>query len=78
MLTARRGERLNDLTNNRPTDSGAALVVTGDVTKKTDFDNLVKKTLAEFGTVDVLINNSGLMPLSYIKKLKTDEWEKNG
>src|SRR6056297_64888 len=76
VLTARRGERLNDLTNNTPTDSGAALVVTGDVTKKTDFDNLVKKTLTEFGTVDVLINNAGLMPLSYIKKLKSDEWEK--
>ncbi len=76
VLTARREERLNDLANSIKSDSGTALVVTGDVTKKSDFDNLVKKTLREFGTIDVLINNAGLMPLSYIKKLKTDEWEK--
>jgi NADP-dependent 3-hydroxy acid dehydrogenase YdfG len=76
VLTARRKERLNDLAEDIKKNNGTALVVTGDVTQKEDFEHLVKKTLAEFGTIDVLINNAGLMPLSYIKKLKTDEWEK--
>ena len=76
VLTARREERLNDLAQDIQNNNGTALVVTGDVTQKTDFENLVTKTLAEFGTIDVLINNAGLMPLSYIKKLKTEEWEK--
>lgn len=76
VLTARREERLNELKEKIVHNDGTALVVTGDVTKKEDFENLVKMTLKEFGTIDALINNAGLMPLSYIKKLKTDEWEK--
>jgi len=76
VLTARREDRLNDLKNKIIGKGGDALVVTGDVTKKTDWENIVKGTKNEFGTIDALINNAGLMPLSYIKKLKTDEWEK--
>jgi NADP-dependent 3-hydroxy acid dehydrogenase YdfG len=76
VLTARREERLKDLANSIENDNGTALVVTGDVTIKEDFEHLVKKTLSEFGTIDALINNAGLMPLSFIQKLKTDEWEK--
>lgn len=76
VLTARREERLTKLKENILNNDGTALVVTGDVTQKEDFENLVKQTLKEFGTIDALINNAGLMPLSYIKKLKTDEWEK--
>ena len=29
-----------------------------------------------YGTVDVLINNAGLMPLSFIRSLKIDEWDR--
>ncbi|MFD0798403.1 SDR family oxidoreductase [Maribacter chungangensis] len=76
VLTARREERLNKLKEKILNNDGTALVVTGDVTKKKDFENLVKTTLTEFGTIDALINNAGLMPLSYVKKLKTDEWDK--
>ncbi|MFS4446515.1 SDR family oxidoreductase [Maribacter sp. 2307UL18-2] len=76
VLTARREERLNELKEKIQNNDGTALVVTGDVTEKEDFENLVKTTLKEFGTIDALINNAGLMPLSFVKKLKTDEWEK--
>jgi len=76
VLTARREDKLNELKGKIEKNGGTALVVTGDVTKKSDYENLVEKTLNEFKSIDVLINNAGLMPLSYIKKLKTDEWEK--
>jgi len=76
VLTARREERLKELAENINTNNGTALVVTGDVTRKEDFEKVINETLAAFGTIDVLINNAGLMPLSFIKKLKTDEWEK--
>jgi hypothetical protein len=76
VLTARRKERLKELKEELEKNGGEALVVTGDVTNKSDYENLVAETLAKFGRIDVLINNAGLMPLSYIKKLKTDEWEK--
>ncbi len=76
VLTARRKDKLMQLKDKISDKGGHALVVTGDVTKKSDWEQIVRKTLEEFDTIDVLINNAGLMPLSYIKKFKTDEWEK--
>ena len=76
VLSARSEDELNELRSEIENDGGKALVVTADVTKREDLDNVVSKTLSEYGTVDTLINNAGLMPLSYVKKLKTDEWEK--
>ncbi len=34
------------------------------------------ETKKEFNSIDGLINNAGLMPLSYVKNLHTDEWDK--
>ena len=31
---------------------------------------------AEFGRVDVLVNNAGVMPLSLMSDLKVDEWDR--
>ena len=74
VLTARRKERLEKLKEKIEDNGGKALVVTGDVTKKEDFEAIVAKTLDTFGTINTIINNAGLMPLSYVEKLKTDEW----
>jgi NADP-dependent 3-hydroxy acid dehydrogenase YdfG len=52
------------------------LVAITDVTKPADFEKAVSQALDKYGSIDVLINNAGLMPLSYIEKLKTDEWDK--
>ena len=76
VLTARREDRLNELKQKIEKAGGKALVVTADVTKKEDWNRVMQQTQETFGEVDVLVNNAGLMPLSYIKKLKTDEWEK--
>jgi len=31
--------------------------------------------MKKWGAVDILINNAGLMPLSFVKNLKIDEWD---
>ncbi|GAA3510826.1 SDR family oxidoreductase [Aquimarina addita] len=76
VLMARSEDKLVTLKNEIEKDGGKALVVAGDVTKKKDFENVVEKTVDTFGKVDGLVNNAGLMPLSFINKLKTDEWDK--
>ena len=76
VLMARSEDELNDLKTEIEKNGGEALVVTGDVTKMEDFENVVTKTKEKFGTVNGLINNAGLMPLSFVEKLKTDEWDK--
>jgi len=77
VLTARREERLEKLKSKiEELNAGKALVITGDVTNKDNFKSSVSRTMEEFGSIDGLINNAGLMPLSYIKNLHTDEWDK--
>lgn len=76
VLMARSEYKLNSLKHKIETNGGKALVASGDVTKKEDFDNVVNHAVKTYGKVDGLINNAGLMPLSYVEKLKTSEWDK--
>ncbi len=44
---------------------GSALAVPTDVTKLDQMQRLVQRAVDEFGRVDVLINNAGVMPLAF-------------
>ena len=46
-----------------------------DVTSKSDCDSFVGIVVKKWGRIDILINNAGLMPLSYFKNCKVKEWE---
>jgi NADP-dependent 3-hydroxy acid dehydrogenase YdfG len=46
-----------------------------DVTKKEDLNNLVNHGINSFGQIDSLVNNAGIMPLSFIEQGRTDEWD---
>jgi len=76
VLAARSEDKLNELKNKITKAGGNALVTKLDVTDKENFNSVVEKTKSQFGSVDILVNNAGLMPLSFVKKLKTDEWDK--
>lgn len=71
---ARSEDKLKELQKSITDNGGKAIVAAGDVTSKDDFDKGVATAVKEFGKVDGLINNAGLMPLSFVEKLKTDEW----
>jgi len=73
---ARRLDKLETLKKEITDDGGEIIICETDVTKKSDCDNLVKQAIDKYGTVDVLINNAGLMPLSFVKSLKIDEWDR--
>jgi 3-oxoacyl-[acyl-carrier protein] reductase len=42
---------------------GQAIAVQADVTNPADVENLFKKTLAVFGSIDVVVHSAGIMPL---------------
>ncbi len=44
---------------------GQARAVTADVTRKADLDAAVRTAVEAFGSVDVLVNNAGIMPLAF-------------
>ncbi|WP_059170475.1 SDR family oxidoreductase [Bacillus sp. FJAT-27445] len=56
----------------------AEYVVT-DVTKKEDMDNMAKFAIHTFGRIDVLVNNAGIMPLSFFSDHKKayKAWDKS-
>jgi NADP-dependent 3-hydroxy acid dehydrogenase YdfG len=75
MLGARREENLERIVSEIKDDGGEAAYRVTDVTDKDQVENLVAGAVDEFGRVDVLVNNAGLMPLSPLDALKVDEWE---
>ncbi|RUO72915.1 SDR family oxidoreductase [Idiomarina ramblicola] len=75
MLAARREDRLKELTESIKKEGGQAAYRVVDVTDKAAVQKLADDTKAEFGRIDVLINNAGLMPLAPLDALKVDEWD---
>ncbi len=73
---ARRTEKLEELKKTLENSSGRILTTSLDVTKKDECQRFADLALKEFGRIDVLINNAGLMPLSFVKNLKVDEWDR--
>lgn len=61
VLAARSGDKLADIAKDLQAKGGQEpLTVVTDVTKKEDCFNLIEKTLAKFGRIDILINNAGI------------------
>ena len=75
VIGARRTDRLEQLENEIKKNGGEVLSQKLDVTKKTDCDSIVEQAVKKWGKIDVLVNNAGIMPLSFVKNLKVDEWE---
>ncbi|MFC3212519.1 SDR family oxidoreductase [Planomicrobium okeanokoites] len=76
MLAARREERLVELKKEIEDAGGRAAYKVTDVTSAEEMKALAEATIEQFGQIDVLLNNAGLMPLSFMNKLKIDEWDR--
>ncbi|MBE9178994.1 SDR family oxidoreductase [Oculatella sp. LEGE 06141] len=76
MLAARREERLEKLASEIKSAGGTASYKTVDVTQHSQVEALAQSTLEQYGKIDVLINNAGIMPLSKLEQLKVEEWER--
>jgi NADP-dependent 3-hydroxy acid dehydrogenase YdfG len=76
VLAARRKERLDLLVDECIATGGKALAVKVDVTKREDVKAMVAAAVAQFGRIDVFINNAGLMAIAPITMTKVDEWER--
>jgi NADP-dependent 3-hydroxy acid dehydrogenase YdfG len=76
LVGARRTERLQRLVADIQAQGGVADYRPVDVTDSADVQAFVDFAHARFGRVDVIINNAGVMPLSPLKALKLDEWNR--
>ena len=71
------GERANQLKEYAENKGCNAVVIQGDLTKKSDAIALVEKTVQELGSLDILINNAGsLVARKLLNEIETDFWQK--
>ncbi|MBU2865535.1 SDR family NAD(P)-dependent oxidoreductase [Pacificibacter marinus] len=57
-------------------NGGKAFALKGDLTKAADVEALVAKTVADFGSVDVLVNNAGgLIARKTIAEMPLEHWQ---
>ncbi|WP_312551778.1 SDR family oxidoreductase [Massilia sp.] len=75
VLGARRQDRLEALAADIRGAGGKVEIVVTDVTRKQDVVALVQAALTNFGRLDVMINNAGLMAVAPLAELKVDEWD---
>lgn len=73
MAAARREDRLKDL---QKTAKGDVAYTVTDVADRASMGALARSTIDRFGRIDVLVNNAGIMPLSFFETRQVDNWER--
>ena len=75
VLGARGPERLAALADRIVRAGGKAAHAPTDVARRDDVSALVNLAREQYGKVDVLVNNAGVMPISPLDDLRVDDWE---
>ncbi|MBN1459738.1 MAG: 3-oxoacyl-[acyl-carrier-protein] reductase [Armatimonadetes bacterium] len=67
-------EELNAVADEIRAAGGTALAVPGDVTEAESVDAVVGKVMAEFGRLDVLVNNAGITRDGLLLRMTDEQW----
>ena len=74
-VAARRKEKLASVVATINAAGGQARAYPLDVADKKQMLAVVDAVITEFGRLDVLVNNAGLMPIRPMAEVNTDEWD---
>jgi NADP-dependent 3-hydroxy acid dehydrogenase YdfG len=75
VLGARGSERLEKLAARITESGGEAVFVPTDVRRREEVARLVEFARTQYGRLDVLISNAGVMPISPLDELRVEDWE---
>lgn len=76
VLGARRVDNLKDIVTAISAGGGQAVYKKLDVTDTEDVLAFANYAVEQYGTLDVFVNNAGLMPLSMVNSYKVAEWHR--
>lgn len=74
-IAARRKDKLDGVAAEIEAAGGTVRAYAMDVTDKSQVEAVVAAVVADFGKLDVLVNNAGLMPIRPMAEVNTDEWD---
>ena len=76
VLGARRADRIEAIARDIRAAGGEAVAVVLDVASLASMQAFAGAALGAFGRIDVLVNNAGVMPLSFMDELRIDDWNR--
>lgn len=76
VVGARRKDRIDALVGEIRSAGGTATGFKVDVTQRSQVDELVNGALREHDRIDVIVNNSGIMPIAALAARKVEEWDR--
>lgn len=75
VVTGRNEERAKAIVDQIKADGGEAMYVLGDAASIAFCEEIVAKTVEAYGTVDVLVNNAGMLSMSQLVDVTIEEWD---
>lgn len=74
VLAARQPERLEALAHELRTANHSAIAVPTDVRDSEQVKQLIERSIAEYGAIDVLVNNAGIYLSAPVESFTLDDW----
>jgi 3-oxoacyl-[acyl-carrier protein] reductase len=75
VLTDIRYENLEDIYNELKRENPNVLTIPADVSKLSDAQQLIDKTLEKFNQIDILVNNAGITRDNLVMRMSEEEWD---
>ncbi|MBQ6468575.1 MAG: glucose 1-dehydrogenase [Lachnospiraceae bacterium] len=76
VVTGRNEARAKEVVDNIKADGGEAFYILGDASDLAFAEEIVNKTVETYGTIDVLVNNAGMLSMSSLEAVTIEEWDK--
>ena len=74
-VAARNQEKLNELVNEIIATGGKAAAFTLDVTDEEQVKSAIKSAIAQFGKIEVLVNNAGITRDQLVMRMRRADWD---